>query len=332
MEKLIQEYFERLRFDRIKTHKNLSVVPLFEERNHSPAYQTLKEALARGSLTIGEIDVGGSVPELKVINKGDIPVLLLDGEELSGAKQNRVLNTTILIDSHSEIVVPVSCTEQGRWSYTSQHFGDSNTVMASCIRSEKAQHVNENLRAGRSYRSDQGAVWRSIEKMSVDAKVHSPTGAMRDVFREKEDELDEYIQALTCEPGQKGIIVFIDGKIVGFDCLSLEPAYASLHDKLLKSYAMEAILLKKRKQVEPSTETAKTFVGQTTTCEETKYKSVGLGWDYRYEAPRLVGSALEFDGHVIHTAFFPIKQSDKIDPMAGYHRRRAYRTQNGGTV
>ena len=38
---------------------------------------------------------GGSVPELKVINKAEIPILLLDGEELVGAKQNRVLNTTM---------------------------------------------------------------------------------------------------------------------------------------------------------------------------------------------------------------------------------------------
>jgi hypothetical protein len=202
--------------------------------------------------------------------------------------------------------------------------------MASPIRREKAQHVNENLKAGRRYSSDQGAVWDSIEKMSMDAKVHSPTGAMNDVFQAKEDELDEYVQTLGCEPGQKGIIVFINGKIVGFDCLSLESAYAALHDKLVKSYALEAILVKRRKQVEASVSTAKEFIGQTTTCEETRYKSVGLGWDYRYEAPKLVGSALECDGHVIHAAFFPIKQSDKIDPMAGYRQRRAHRTQNSG--
>lgn len=330
MEKAIEEYFERLRFGDVKTHKNLSLAPLFMERNHSPVYQTLKQAMDQGTLTVGEVDAGGSVPELKVINKGDMPVLLLDGEELSGAKQNRVLNTTILIDARSETVIPVSCTEHGRWSYTSQYFGDSNTVMAYRVRREKTQSVNESLKTGRNYRSDQGAVWDSIEKMSMEASVHSPTGAMRDVFQAKEGELDEYIRALTGEPGQKGIVVFINGRIVGFDCLSLASAYEALHDKLIKSYAMEAILAKRRKQVEASLDAAKDFLGQTATCDEKKYKSVGLGWDYRYEAPRLVGSLLECDGHVIHSAFFPVKKSDKIDPMAGYRQRRAYRTQNGG--
>ena len=35
-----------------------------------------------------------------------------NGEELVGAKQDRILNTTILVASHSTIVIPVSCVEQ----------------------------------------------------------------------------------------------------------------------------------------------------------------------------------------------------------------------------
>jgi ARG and Rhodanese-Phosphatase-superfamily-associated Protein domain len=35
-------------------------------------------------------------------------VLILDGEELVGAKQNRIVNVTILVVTQSEIVIPVS--------------------------------------------------------------------------------------------------------------------------------------------------------------------------------------------------------------------------------
>jgi hypothetical protein len=43
-----------------------------------------------------EVNETGSVPELKVINRSPEMVLLLDGEELVGAKQNRIVNITIL--------------------------------------------------------------------------------------------------------------------------------------------------------------------------------------------------------------------------------------------
>jgi hypothetical protein len=333
MEKTIGEFLSGLQLGEISTHKNLSVLPVFTGHNGGPVYLTLKEALQQGTLTISEITDGGSVPELKVINKGDMPVLLLDGEELSGAKQNRVLNTTILLDVNSETTIPVSCTEHGRWSHTSSHFGDSKVIMASNVRREKVRSVHENLRTGMEFRSDQSEVWDNIQGMADEAHVHSQTGAMKDVFESKEDELDDYVQAMKCVPGQKGIVVFINGLVVGLDCLSLESAYSVLHAKLVRSYAMEAILDKKKKPRAISVDAARLFLEQTTRCDEKKYKSVGLGWDYRFEADKMVGSALEHDGHVIHAAFFPVKQSEKIDPMAGYRRRRAYRTQNNrGTL
>jgi len=44
-----------------------------------------------------------------VANGADRPLLLLDGEELIGAKQNRILNTTVLVAAHTEVTIPVSC-------------------------------------------------------------------------------------------------------------------------------------------------------------------------------------------------------------------------------
>ena len=46
----------------------------------------------------------------------------MDGEELLGAKQNRIVNLTILVAANSELTIPVSCVEAGRWRARSRAF------------------------------------------------------------------------------------------------------------------------------------------------------------------------------------------------------------------
>ena len=69
----------------------LTLYPLLSPRAAEPAYDLARDAFERGTLEVTEISEGGSVPTLAVVNAGERPVLLLDGEELIGAKQNRVL-------------------------------------------------------------------------------------------------------------------------------------------------------------------------------------------------------------------------------------------------
>jgi len=61
----------------------------------APGYLMLDEALAAGLASVTEVSVDGSVPELRLQNLAPSPVLILNGEELLGAKQNRVVNLTI---------------------------------------------------------------------------------------------------------------------------------------------------------------------------------------------------------------------------------------------
>jgi hypothetical protein len=326
MDKDIKKYLTSLDFGELQHFKNMAVIPLLTSLDDSPQYLILKQALDQHVLVIGEVSKEGRVPELKVVNKADTPVLLLDGEELSGAKQNRVLNTTILLKENSETIIPVSCTEQRRWSYKSQEFAESGTVMIPKMRKMKSQTVSESLHESREYRSDQGTVWTSIDELSEQTGIHSRTAAMRDVYEAKEKDLDEYLNTFKCLPQQKGLLTFIDEDIVGFDFLSLDTAYALLHPKLVKSYAMEALMQKSKKQEKPHVDKAKDFLKEVGRCKEKKYKSVGKGDDHRFEGKQLVGSALKFQKKVIHMAFFSITESEKAGKIAGFKRRREFRT------
>ena len=107
-------------------HRGIVVTPLFPRRDPVAAYITLDEALPRG-LRITETSDSGSVPELFVENPTDSAVLLYDGEELVGAKQNRILNVSVLVGAGAKLPIPVSCVEQGRWSRRSDEFAPRST-------------------------------------------------------------------------------------------------------------------------------------------------------------------------------------------------------------
>lgn len=325
MDTAIKNYLLSLEIEEPQHFKNMTVFPLLTPLDGGPDYLTLKDALEKVLLVVTEVSSGGSVPELKVTNKAEVPILLLDGEELAGAKQNRVLNTTILAKEKAETVIPVSCTEQRRWSYVSKSFQDSDTVMSPKLRVEKARTVAASLSSTGEYRSDQGTVWREIDKMATKAETVSRTGAMKDIYEQKMNELNEYLKAFRFVSGQKGLLVFIAGEAVGFDFLSKEKALEAVFPKMIKSYAMEAVLEDKKDETKPERQKAEEFLKEAAACEEKKYESIGKGHDYRYEGKAIVGSALAVDDKVIHMAFFHVSESDKTGEMASTRHRVRYR-------
>jgi hypothetical protein len=272
-----------------------------------------------------------------VANKGDIAVLILDGEELRGAKQNRVLNTTILVGPKSATKVPVSCVEHGRWSYESRQFAESGNVMHMRMRAVNVQEVNLNLVTSKEFRSNQARIWNGVAELASGMGVDSRTGAMRDVFEAKGADLDSYLKSFKAAEGGKGILAFIDGRPAGLDFVSSDKAFAALFPKLVKSYAMEAIFLREGRKAgrgkgeagkgsaKPGPDEAREFLKRAAACEEKKYESVGQGWSYRFSAPGVVGSALTFNEKVVHMAFFSVDEAEASGHMAGTSMRRNFR-------
>ena len=335
-----KNYLLGMELGSFQSFENMSVFPLRFSGNGGPEYITLREALQRGAFSVTEVSEGGSVPELMVVNKGDLAVLLLDGEELRGAKQNRILNTTILVGPKSSTKVPVSCVEHGRWSYQSREFLESGNVMHREMRMLNVQKVSESLRSVKQFRSDQGQIWDKVAELHCELDVPAKTGAMTDVYDAKGADLDGYLKSFRLAGGQKGILVFVEGQPAGLDFVSREAAFATLFPKLLKSYAMEAMLLAERRKqgrgksdaekapAKPTSDGARAFLRLAAACEEKKYESVGLGWSYRYAGAGVVGSALAVNEKVVHMAFFGVDEAERMeDPgsMAGSRVRRGFR-------
>jgi hypothetical protein len=303
-----EKCLSELRLGEPQVHRNIVVFPLLGPANGGFRWLTLGEALQQQCLTVTEVSHGGSVPQLTVVNRADRPVLLLDGEELVGAKQNRVLNTTILVKEQSETVVPVSCTERGRWSYVSAAFADAKVVMASKIRAQKMMAVSESLAAAEGFKSDQGEVWAEIDALHAKAGSSSPTGAMHDVFKARERELEECLRAFIPVPEQIGLLVVIDGEVAGFDVIGHAEVCTLEHPKLVKSYVIEALAQNGHDatDLEAARPRAMAFLREVPESTEKTFASVGYGTDCRYRKSGLAGAALVHEDNVVHMAFFRV--------------------------
>ena len=303
--------------------QNFTVFPLVGESLTDPDFVMLKEALEKGFVTVEEIDESGSVPELEVVNNSDHFVLLLDGEEVAGAKQNRVLNTTILLDKKSRTRIPVSCTEQGRWAYNSDKFSHSGNIMSSKLRRRKSGSVSRSLKAKKSFLSDQGEVWDSIQEMHCLAGTSSATGAMKDAYESRQKDLEDYTGAIHQVENQVGLLVLIDGKPAGCDLFSRPESFATISEHLTRSYAMDAIT--SREKVSPGTvtvEDAESFVKELSELKEDAFDSVGVGRDLRYEGPHRNGSALLVEDTPIHAAFFSVEDDENERRRSSSSTRR----------
>jgi hypothetical protein len=303
---IIQDTIQAAQVGEETTFKNLSIFPLIGSEIVEQNYQILDEALAAGTSKVTEVSDSGSVPELQFLNEGDTPVLLLDGEELVGAKQNRVLNLSILAPAHEAITIPVSCVERGRWSYSSRKFRTVDRVHYSRGRSAKAASVSSFMASEGSRRSDQSEVWQNISEKSARLNVSSQTDSMSDVYEDRKRAVEEFVRGSTNTKNQIGAIFGIDGVVAGIDFFDASETFSKLMPKLVRSYALDAVETPVQgKSVMPISEVCR-FMEILMTSKTNQFSSLGLGEDVRLDSQMISGGALINDGRVIHLGAFPI--------------------------
>lgn len=320
--------------------ENLIVFPLLaacsvQEGNHTgestqPEYLLLDEALAGGQFEVREVDSAGRVNEILVVNKSSRPVLMLDGEILTGAKQNRVLNTSILVGAHERLKVPVSCVEAGRWHPVSQRFTESRHFSYAHLRAQKASQVADNLKASGVFAADQSAIWDEVQRIQMARGAESPTGAINEVYERLEDKLQRYRGAFVALSEQVGVVVFINGQFICLDAFDHPTTLRKLLPKMVGSYAIDALDVSTCEVKQVEIEAVDMILSQIASAEASRYPSPGLGDDVRFHAKGVVGSCLAVDGRVIHLAAFPStdRSTDRHEsPMSSPSRRRARRTR-----
>ena len=97
---------------------NLSVFFLSNEEKKMNNYLCFSEALRKDLVLVNEVNDRGSVRYLKLSNKSNQKILVLESEIITGnaLKQDRLVNRTTLIPENTTIMLQVSCCEKNRWS------------------------------------------------------------------------------------------------------------------------------------------------------------------------------------------------------------------------
>jgi len=335
MTQILSTILDGLEIGPARTFAGLSVFPLLPARPTSMdrAYRTLDEAIADGTARVTEISEGGSVPELRFVNTGDRPVLLLDGEELAGAKQNRILNLTILCPPKQTIVIPVSCVEAGRWRSVSAAFTPEQHVMYSAARGRKAARVSLSMASSGRARSDQAEIWADVADLSRKFRVSSATGEMREVYRQSGKRLDEYVAAFPPVAGQVGAIFALGAEVRGAEAFDHPDTLRGLLAKVVRSWALDALDLGPGTHAVPAPEAARGFLDRVANATIRRNPSAGLGEDLRIEGNRLTGGALVHEDRLVHLCAFALDErgaSDGYGPRA--RMARASRRGRGGSA
>ncbi|MFB3894486.1 MAG: ARPP-1 family domain-containing protein [Phycisphaerae bacterium] len=219
------------------SHLNLTLVPLRGAGREEIEYTLSADAIQAGTLVITEVGEGGTVPELLAINEAELMVLLLEGEELVGAKQNRVLNTSVLLPAKSKTKIPVSCVEAGRWHRRSHGFS-SGSYSSSGLRAMMTRSVSNSYRQLAEPRSDQGRVWAEVDRTMWASGSHSPTRAWFDMMKQKEEALTKYAECLACPAEARGVLVAIDGAFVAMDLFDKPSTLARIWSRLIRGYGV----------------------------------------------------------------------------------------------
>lgn len=311
-------------------HETLTFYPLVDPRPRQLPCELLRDALEAGTLSVGEVG-SGTVPGLRVENRSDFDVLVLDGEQLIGAKQNRMTSRTILLSAHSTTTIPVSCMEQGRWHFRSRDFrhGDhcSPPTLRRVNRRTEAAHASARMSASPEVLSQgQTDVWDGISGYATRLGERSETGALNDLYGLKSLDLEEWSRHFPWVDDQIGLLVFLGDRPLGMDIIGCHRLYARLHKRLASGYVMDALVMRGGQSRRDADATlAGAFLDAVRSAKRTDAPTVGRG-TYRVLIGTVTGGELEDTHGLVHLSAFPSNGDPACDgpPLSRAHRRRRW--------
>jgi hypothetical protein len=298
--------------------KSLRVVPILGPNHRKPEYDVLRPGTLE-KVRIAEVSEVGSVPTLRVRNEMEVALLLMDGQELIGAKQNRILNADVFVPAHSTLTIPVSCVEHGRWRAISAHFSPGKAA-SHRTRSAKLERVHDSLKRRKSFDADQSAVWDEVSETLRRSHATSPTNAMSDAYAKRESEMRQFRSSLKLPDRAVGVAMYHGMRFVGLDVFDRHATLQAFWESLVDSYAIELLdqLVDLALPIPRmgDNEELRSLLQHAAAAEWEPFDSPGEGKDWRLCDDQLSGAALLWeDSVVLHLQLYPRQRPPEFKPF-----------------
>jgi hypothetical protein len=272
-------------------------LPLFPVGDGNLGYVLAHEALERGTLAVTEVSEEGMVGTLLADNGGDQPALFVEGEELKGAKQNRVLGASVLVAGRSRTRIPVCCVQRGKWQYSTRQFGAGSCCPPTLRRLLKqAGHGNP---ASGSLLGSQTAVWREIRRKHQATGTRSEKENMSDALESRRETVEDLRRNLPYVEGASGMAVAIGTGIVSVDVFDKTTTCRKLWGRFVEGLLLDALEVGDAGcQADGNDILVRLYRMNSVRWQEVA--TVGLGEGFRARDDRALATALVVDGALVH--------------------------------
>lgn len=288
--------------------RNLLIFPLTDGHERSDGVAGIDDLISHRRCRIVEVDPP-QIESIRIDNLSERHLLMLDGEEITGAMQNRIAAASCLVEANTSQRIPAFCVEEGRWQASKKNldFFSGNSLSYPGLRAI----ICGKRPSGAETKNRQRAVWQEITRKLLNTRVSSQTSSMHDIYEKLDDEVNRYLEDARGLEGAQGLMAAASDRFLALDLFGTTTLFEIFKEKLLKSYALEALEYRNQPTSLHHDLPSKTIE----ILNKTKLRgapTVGLGRGYHFSSRGLVGKilllpdALAADRKLLHLCLFPV--------------------------
>ena len=288
------------------------------EKNNNK-YLSFSEAIAKNQVQISEVNKEGLLTKLSVSNKSSDNIIILNGELIIGTqiRQDRIVDSTVLIPGYATVLINTFCGEQYRWSpRLTNKISTSESLYFSSGRANNAADINTKL-------SKQCRIWSEISEKISDFNVKSFTNSVDQIYKKKKVNVEEIVNFFKIPSEAVGVALGINHQLVNIDIFSNNCMLQIYLPKIIRSIVLDSFKKISKKSYLKKKEVHR-FLRQIHQANKQKRKVVEgtLGEELQFNSESVAGSILYHKEQTVHFSAF-VKENKTTLPQYEYEDKAA---------